>query len=173
MIIMGVDPSLRSTGIAIRDGSDVKYHIICSKMTRKMAALDLPFLEIHTYEPSIIEDKECRKMADVNSVIDIFEHILWSNRIDVLYIESIAMSANGRIDQLAFINGCMRRACYARGVPCYAISPSTNKKNFTGNGHATKDDMIKYWKMADDRFDINIKLDDLADAYALACFGKA
>ena len=56
------------------------------------------------------------------------------------------------------------------GIPFTIISPTSNKKNATGNGNADKDMMIDAWRRLDHSIsDIqDIKIDDLADAFFLS-----
>lgn len=176
--ILGIDPSLRSTGICIKKDDLTEYHLITTHITKKLENNCPDWLHIHLYEPVkgtrdwTSVEKECIKTADVRSIIVIFEDILKSYySIDYAVIEAIAMAASGRIDELAMINGAMRMACMNAGIPIYAVPPTTNKMIFSGNGQADKDIMIACWKALEKKSQyLQGKIDDLADAYSLACF---
>lgn len=176
--ILGIDPSLRSTGICIKKDDLTEYHLITTHITKKLENNCPDWLHIHLYEPIkgtrdwTSVEKEYIKTADVRSIIVIFEDILKSYySIDYAVIEAIAMAASGRIDELAMINGAMRMACMNAGIPIYAVPPTTNKMVFSGNGQADKDTMIACWKALEKKSQyLQGKIDDLADAYSLACF---
>lgn len=178
MKVIGIDPSMRSTGICVMDGDDVRYHLICSSPTKKLLNLRLPFLTVHQYEAEAVEgtaiEKETTKMNNIYKVISALREILELERPDRVIIEAVAMMAatHGRLDQLSYLNGIIRYVCYLMGIPCYAIISTSNKLQFSGMGNAKKEDMVRCWKLADPRMNnlSGYKLDDLADAYALACF---
>lgn len=179
MKVMGIDPSMRSTGICLMtDDQPPEYHLICSSPTKKLLNLNCPFIHVHRYDAVVVEgnsvQKEWYKMKNVQKVIDAFTNILHLYCPHYCVIEAIAMAAgsHGRLDQLSFLNGCMRYVCYLHNTPCYAVVATTNKLKFSGMGDAKKEDMVRCWKLADPRVSQynGYKLDDLADAYALSLF---
>lgn len=175
MIVIGVDPSIQSTGIYINKPCDVKdqYHLICSKPTKKLLACPLVTCHKYDYLPpdGDFMEKERRKTWNVCQIISIYKEILIDVMPDYCVIEAIAMSAAGRIDALAMLNGGMRYVNHTMGIPIYAVPPTSNKLQFTGNGQAPKEVMVESWKRMDPRMmQVSGKVDDLADAYALANF---
>lgn len=59
-IIMGIDPSMRSTGVCVWDRStnEHKYILICSSTTKKVRAFAHPAFQLFEYQP--IGVKECK-----------------------------------------------------------------------------------------------------------------
>lgn len=177
-IIMGIDPSMRSTGICINDGSNFIYHLIVSHATKKVLACDHPRLSIYKYEPVQVSDKnsiqkETAKTDNVRAVVDYIKTLLAVYRPDMVIMEAVAYAASGRIDELAGLNYCIRLAC--KDIPVYVVPPTTNKLQFTGNGQATKEMMIEGWKGIDpDIYKLENVLGkhaaDLADACSLSLF---
>lgn len=175
MKVIGIDPSMRSTGIYC----DGKYILIASNPTKKLIKSQNEFLIVYQYEAESVKDKtsiekEVAKTKNIKSILDIIKTILIKEKPAQVNIEAIAMGASGRIDELAGLNYGIRLLCLELNIPFLAIPPTTNKLKFTGNGHATKEMMIEAWKMCDKNaqklLNIGKGLDDLADAYALSVF---
>lgn len=178
MKILGVDPSIRSTGLCLIENDKMpEYAIICSHPTKRMLSLQLPYLRVLKYDPDEIPigassiTKECVKMDNIMKIIGNYTGLLDEWRPDVVHIESIAMSACGRIDALSMLNGIMRYEALKRGIPVRAIPPTSVKLQYSGNGAARKEQMIMCWEACDNRFSgVKVKIDDIADAHAIASF---
>lgn len=177
MTIMGIDPSMRSTGICIRCEDKLpEYRLVCSTVTKKVRTFEHPRFRLHLYEPVPIKDlsgpdKELAKTINVRSVSTIISSILDEIRPDMVCIEALALHAVGRIDELAGLNYAIRLACLERGIDLVVLTPSANKKLFTGNGAATKDMMVSAWEASTDvsnLLPLGKHREDLADAYALS-----
>lgn len=162
--VLGVDPSIRSTGIYTGD----KYILLTDHATKTLKSLPIDIREFDRESGKGLtgEDKEAVKTANVYSIINLFEQVLEEVKPDIMAIEAIAFSANGSIDQLAGVNYAMRLAALRRGIEVRVINPTTLKLKVTGNGRATKDDMIALWRDATG-LDWTGKIDDIVDAYWL------
>lgn len=185
--ILGIDPSMRSTGLCwIRDNESPTYGLVCAAdaTTRKLRNYQHPRFQLFTYCPEGVgktQDpvvKETAKTHNVYEVIKVIEKLLDETKPNTVMIEAIAYGASGRIDELSALNYGIRIACLRRGIPVYAISPSSNKKSFTGNGQATKDMMVLGWEASEKdtslvqefRNVMGKHIEDLADAYSLTQF---
>ena len=174
MKILGVDPSIKSTGLYMDDdGVGGRYGLITHSPTKTIQKLPI---ELYIYKHSSAtklsgREKEVAKTENVACIIDLFSTILdlWSP--DMVYIEAIAFSASGTIDQLAGINYAMRLECVRRGIPVHAINPTTLKHVVTGNGRATKEELTDLWRKCTD-IEWKGKVDDLVDAFWLSQFGR-
>ena len=95
-------------------------------------------------------------------------------RSDKIYIEGVSYGSVGSaaLVDLAGLNFMMRQLFVSKSIDFQVVSPTSNKKSFTGNGQADKDVMIDAWRRLDKNiYNIkDIKIDDLADAFALSCY---
>ncbi len=91
---------------------------------------------------------------------------------DYVVIEAPAFNATGRVADLAGLNHAIRLECIKMEIPFYPISPTTVKMHTVGNGQATKEMMIQTWlELFPDYKPLEkMKIDDLADAWALSIF---
>lgn len=175
-IIVGIDPSMRSTGICVWDGSEHKYILIAANPTKKLQNFTHPALKVIAYTPAPVKDKtsigkECAKTDNVYAVVEAVRDILLIYKPEYVVVEAVAYGASGRIDELAGLNYAIRLVARWLDTPVYAVTPTSNKMHFSGNGQATKDIMVESWKACDpvahELCNIGKGPDDLADAYAL------
>jgi Holliday junction resolvasome RuvABC endonuclease subunit len=98
-------------------------------------------------------------------------------KIDLVVIEDVAMAARGRsIIDLTLLNGYVRCMLDQLGVRYETVTPTQWKKRILGNGQADKELIIYHWAKFDQEncrhmMDMNVKCDDVADAYFLSCWG--
>lgn len=177
--VMGIDPSMRSTGICIAHENKYKYILIPSAPTKKLLNFKHKSLEILNYEPESVKDKtsvgkEMAIASNIKSIVDRIEQLIKKHKPDYIVIESCAFAAAGRVADLSGLNHCIRYVAARVGVPCYAVVSTTNKLLFTGNGQATKEMMVESWKVCDpvarDIVAIGKSAEDLADAFSLSLF---
>jgi Holliday junction resolvasome RuvABC endonuclease subunit len=91
----------------------------------------------------------------------------------VVCIEAPAFMANGKVVDLSMLVGGVYYGLLHKGYVVTLVPPSANKKFFTGNGKASKEDMINTLpKDVLEEFKGYKKKDDLADAYALAKYAE-
>lgn len=181
MIVMGIDPSMRSTGICVRfvwedSCINIIYKLIVCGVTKKVKNFSHPSLEILEYEALPVKDlcsekKELSKTKNVQSIINILRGVVREIKPDQIVIESIAFKAAGRLDELSGLNYAIRLLALEEGIEPLIVTPSTNKKIFTGNGQATKEMMVDAWKASEPSIDfspLGKHQEDLADSYALS-----
>lgn len=175
-IIIGIDPSMRSTGMCIWDGNKHKYYLIAASPTKKLQNFSHPALRVVAYTPTPVKDrtsigKEWAKTDNVETVVSAVRDILLIYKPEYVVVEAVAYGASGRIDELAGLNYAIRLVARGLDIPVYAVTPTSNKMHFSGNGQATKDIMVESWKACDpvahELCNIGKGPDDLADAYAL------
>lgn len=175
MIIVGIDPSINSTGVCVRKNNKIIYYNIVGKVTKKMKEFNHPNIYIIEYTKSPTKDldyigKEQSKTNNIYNICIEIGNILDIYKPSKVIMEGVAYSSNGSVIDLAGLNYAIRMICRSRNIPIEIISPTTVKKFAVANGQAEKDIMINAWKRLDSNIsDINnIKIDDLADAYFLA-----
>jgi|GEM_PF-6378158 len=136
--VLGVDPSIRSTGIYTGD----KYILLTDHATKALKSLPIDIREFDRESGKGFagEDKEAVKTSNVFSIINLFEQVLDEVKPDIMAIEAIAFSAKGSIDQLAGVNYAMRLAGLAGGIegpgghptpPPSPLGPPPQKKKKT------------------------------------------
>lgn len=100
--------------------------------------------------------------------------LLYKNQYEIeVYMEGVAFSSRRTqsLVELGALNYNIRINLLKHHIPFHIITPSANKKAFTGNGAADKELMIKTFLMLNPSYRPlvgYIKMDDIADAYALA-----
>lgn len=177
---MGIDPSIRSTGICVWDGAEYKYFVIAANPTKKLMRFVHPALGVLAYEAVGVKGrtsigKEQAITDNIAAVCEAVEKILLIYKPEYVVMEACAFAAGGRIADLSGLNHCIRQTVRRHNIPIYVIPPTTNKLEFAGNGQATKDMMVELWKTCDPIANELLgagKVDDLADAYALCRFPK-
>ena len=85
-------------------------------------------------------------------------------------IEGASFNSRGRRDKLIMLAGFVYHRMRTLGYKVNIVAPTSIKKKFTGNGRAQKEEVIAFVpKSIIEEFKVFYrKLDDLADAYALA-----
>lgn len=145
-MIVGIDSSTTSTAVVISEGSSMQMCILLSPKSK----------DIKERCSSIIQDVVVfvNKYAEQGCIIN---------------IEASAFRAVGKVIDLAMLLGAIFYSLKRDGYNCFLIPPTTNKKNYTGNGKATKEEMQeKTSSYVLDKFKEYKKIDDLVDAYALS-----
>ena len=178
---MGIDPSMRSTGVCVWDGSGYKYFIVAANPTKKLLKYSHPDFRVIPYVQSPVKGKtsigkESAITDNIESIVRIIEGLIVEYKPEYVVMEACAFAAGGRVADLSGLNHCIRLMIRSHSVPVYAIPPTSNKMEFAGNGQATKEMMIDLWKTCDPVANELLgagKVDDLADAYALCKFPKS
>ena len=183
-LIIGIDPSFSSTGISVvKDGSLLKSYIVTHNRPKvkytKIAERYNNIFEYVNYEymvPGIDQEVELLKTQNViettKAIISII--LLYKNQYEIeVYMEGVAFSSRRTqsLVELGALNYNIRINLLKHHIPFHIITPSANKKAFTGNGAADKELMIKTFLMLNPSYRSlvgYIKMDDIADAYALA-----
>ena len=185
-LIIGIDTSFSSTGISVvKDGSLLKSYIVTHcrpkvKYTKIAERYDNIF-EYVNYCYSTLSDfpEGDPELLKTQNVIEVTKAIisiilLYKNQYEIeVYMEGVAFSSRRTqsLVELGALNYNIRINLLKHHIPFHIITPSANKKAFTGNGAADKELMIKTFLMLNTKYRSlvgYIKMDDIADAYALA-----
>ena len=184
-LIIGVDPSFSSTGIAVVENNKlIKSYIVTHNKPKvkytKIAERYNNIFEYVNYEYMVPKgDEELIKTQNVieatKAILSII--LLYKNQgyeIEV-YMEGVAFSSHRTqsLVELGALNFNIRINLIKHDIPFHIITPSANKKAFTGNGAADKELMIKTFLMLNPKYRSlvgYIKMDDIADAFALATY---
>ena len=173
-----------------------KYYLIVAQPTKKVLTfkhkniriISYEYLSKQTLENSLqtklqnnphnaYQINEFVKSQNVYSILQKIKAIIKKEKPSLINIEGIALAAVGKIDELSGLNYGIRNICIELNIPFQVISPSANKKSFTGIGNAKKDVMVSSWSNleASNKFanlDTTLQIlgkhcEDLADACAL------
>ena len=178
-MIVGLDLSVNSTGICVRKGKEVSYYIIVPKLSKRMKVIN----EMKTCSISHIEYDKIKDNISSNircigeKICDIIKD--FKDEIELVVIEDVAMKAQGRsIIDLTLLNGYVRCMLDGLGVKYETVNPTQWKKEVLGNGAADKELIVYHWARFDPEnckhmMDMNVKCDDVADAYFLTCWGES
>ena len=194
-LIIGVDPSFSSTGISIvKDNTLLKSYIVTHcKPKVKFNKVSDRFTSIFEYvhycystlsdfpetDPEILKTQNVIEATKaIISIILLYkiQYAPQNYKIEV-YMEGVAFSSRRTqsLVELGALNYNIRINLIKLGIPFHIITPSANKKAFTGNGAADKELMIKTFLMLNPSYHPlvgYIKMDDIADAFALATFSS-
>ncbi|MCF7844542.1 MAG: crossover junction endodeoxyribonuclease RuvC [Kiritimatiellales bacterium] len=152
MKIIGIDPGLATTGIAI----------IESGKGNKISKAD--WMTIATPANTPLSDRLLEIQEDLSSFLDI-------NKPELAVVEKLFFSTNVKtaID-VAHARGVILVTLQSRGIPIVEPTPLQLKSCITGDGKADKL-QVQQMVMRELHLDEIPKPDDAADALALALFG--
>ena len=177
MVIIGIDPSINSTGICINKDNTYIYYIIPSKMTRKMEGFEHEYVKYLPYEKQQYtgeeySDRETTKTQNFIRLVNKIQWLIDEYKPDLVIMEGISygsVSGSALVD-LSGLNYLIRYICMKCGIPITIVSPAGLKKFVCANGHADKEVIIESWKRMDKNINniTDIKIDDLADAFFLS-----
>lgn len=114
MNIVGIDPSLNGTALAVYLDDEVRTHRFPVKKLRAQARL-------HYIKQQVMP------------------HI---QNADLVVYEDYAMSAKGRVFSIGELGGVLKLFCYEQGIDLLLVPPSSLKMFVTGNGGADKDMVV-------------------------------
>lgn len=176
--VLGLDLSLRGTGIAVLNDKGVLIHreFIFQK-TRSIKKVKKAFFELIVNGVSIEEidisnggtghDSLKRLSTIKNRILAIVKDYNIKN----IMIEDYAYDANkgrlqaGRVFDLGELGGTVKTALFEKRCKIYKISPNSLKKFITTDGGGSKDSMIENIK---ESYGYELENDNEADAFALA-----
>lgn len=145
MIILGIDPSLTSTGICVmfKQGEVVENYAVQlkAKGTERLALFRNHFQSI------------TNEHHDVRA-----------------FIEGYAFGANNQREALGELGGIIRLTLYDEEINTIVIPPTMLKKFATGKGNADK---IAMAVALEKQFQLEYPTSDQTDAFWLATFGRA
>lgn len=176
-VIIGIDPSINSTGICIKKGNDTIYYMVVSKMTKKMKDFDNQFIKIVQYDKQPTtnleySEKEYVKSMNMGSLESIIDNLINIYRPTHVLMEGISYGSvsGSSLADLSGLNYMIRMILVKRRIKFTIIPPTAVKKFAVANGSADKSIIIDAWKRLDPKISniTDIKVDDLADSYFIA-----
>jgi len=151
MIIIGIDPSLTSTGIcAMRDGVILSCEAVISKFTGVKRLSDF-------------KEQLIPKCCYVTDIEDIDEKT-------VVFIEGYSFGSIGRKEFIAELGGTIRLMLYEQEIEFIDVPPTVLKKYITGKGNADK---VAMAIAVQKQYGIDFPTTDQTDAFALCQVGQA
>lgn len=175
--IIGIDPSINSTGICVNKNNKNVYYNIVSKRTKKLEKFNSKHINILFYEKNTdkslnYNEKEVEKAKNIFYICNFIKKIIKKHKPTVVIMEGLSYGSNGQLGDLGGLNFSIRMVLLEMGVKFVIVPPTTWKKQQLGIAGAEKDIIVKAWKNIDKNIaNIDeIKLDDLADSYFLAHF---
>jgi crossover junction endodeoxyribonuclease RuvC len=160
-LIIGIDPSLTSTGIVVlRDGE-----IEIAQTTKNKPELGT-ICRVHSILHQII--------GTLNDMDDIYKPEL-SQAPDLIVIEGFSYGSKGRsVFDIAYLGWRIReeleRLRTGDNIPWLEVPPSQLKKFATGQGNANKEIILQ---QVYKRWGVEFSDNNQADAYVLAQIGRA
>ena len=164
---MGLDLSINNTGIAIETERGVIYYLITSKETRSLKKIEHGRFDYLTYDKNDEDDD------NIFEICNKIKYLIHKHDITHITLEAPTLNEKGRAAvTIAALKYIVRQILKLLQIPYKLVQPTALKKEFTGNGCADKDLMCYCWKTLDPISNElkGIKVDDLADAYALLNF---
>ena len=175
--IIGIDPSINSTGVCVNKNNKNVYYNIVSKHTKKLEKFSSKYINILFYEKNTdkslnYNEKEVEKAKNILYICNFIKKIIKKHKPTVVIMEGLSYGSNGQLGDLGGLNFSIRMVLLEMGVKFVIVPPTTWKKQQLGIAGAEKDIIVKAWKNIDKNIaNIDeIKLDDLADSYFLAHF---
>lgn len=148
-LVIGLDLSLTSTGVAIADPLGTFTSNVKSK--------------------SLGSTWDDRRMRILNADLAIMKNV--SERADLVVIEGPSYNSKSTSDHdRAGLWWSVYRSVVARGVPVMVVAPTQVKKYATGKGNANKDAVLA--AVVRRYLDIEVTGNDQADALVLAAIGR-
>ena len=185
MRVLGIDPSINSTGVCVNtDDRKTKYYIItneCTLTKRAMKSIeenppkDITYMFYEkTKDDTNYNTREVCKLQNFVGIIEQIKWILKKEKPDIVFMEGISYGSMGTstaLVDLAGLNYLIRKTVYEhfKSYNINIVSPKELKSKSCGNGNAGKEEMIYLWLKCDPKMEKykDLKLDDLADAYFL------
>ena len=175
--IIGIDPSINSTGVCVNKNNKNVYYNIVSKRTKKLEKFNSKYIDILFYEKNTdkslnYNEKEVEKAKNILYICNFIKKIIKKHKPTVVIMEGLSYGSNGQLGDLGGLNFSIRMVLLEMGIKFVIVPPTTWKKQQLGIAGAEKDIIVKAWKNIDKNIaNIDeIKLDDLADSYFLAHF---
>ncbi len=142
--IMGIDPSLTSTGLVVLENGNLILH-------------------------ETLEVKE-KGIARLLTLQNILEGRLFAYNPDLVVVEGYAFARSNQAHQMGELGGMVRMLLAQKRVPWLEAAPTQVKKFATGKGNAAKElilmNVLKRWG-------VEFQVSDEADAFVLAKIGQA
>ena len=180
-IYIGIDQSINSTGITVLGKGDPVYYLIVPHLTRKMKEVNHPRLMYVLYEKHKVgkdasyTEKERAKTLNIYNIAYEIKKIInqWQPKRVVMEGIAYGQAHSAALADLAGLSYIIRTHILSTSSELVIVSPSELKRWATGNGVAEKGLMVYAWEALDKiGKELNIKIDDLADSYFMAVYGR-
>ena len=150
MRILGIDPSMTSTGIVLLKNGELQWAYVLRTSPTKMWH---------------------GEYGELERLMWIVDHIP-VNGIDYVAMEGVAMMSRNTtaLVQLSGLNYLIRKNLIDNSVGFKIIPPTVLKKFATGKGNAKKEEIIE---VVNKKYKKDIKDDNACDAFILALIGDA
>jgi len=177
-IVMGLDLSLRGTGVAIlNDQGELIHRELLRQQDSSKGGVPITYMkfvsngsmvnrEVISSKKSNI-DKVKRLLVIKNRIIALIKEF----KVTRIMMEGYAMEANrfqqsfGRVFDLGELGGVVKVAIREIGLDIKICSPASLKHFMTAQGHASKEQMIE---SVNKKYKLSLNDDNEADAYSLA-----
>jgi hypothetical protein len=197
-MIIGIDFSINSTAITVRNDKGIFMmsfvpNFESGKSAWKAHEAISSLVSIHSYKKDgtskdSVEDQRI-KLRNAHRLSDLIIETIGEKNLkkaDRINIEgfSYASKGNSFIDLITYNTFLKTKLFQIVGDRIYVIPPKTLKKRYTGNGNATKCDMLRTYlqkesneltskiiqlvEVKEEEFNIPKPLDDLIDSIALS-----
>lgn len=143
-VVIGLDLSLRNTGIAHADGSTETFQPTADGATNYGM------------------DRLCEIREHVGRVCNMTTHL------ELVIVEALAFDGHDTKREQAMLAGLVRHFLFTQHLPFLLVAPNTLKKYATGNGQAGK---VEMYQAAQKRFGYDGTSFDEADALWLRAIG--
>ena len=195
-VFIGIDPSINSTGMAIRtDTGFCRFFIIKGdKLTKKEKTAQLENWQIFEYclyqkenvkDTNNAHDRELAKAHNLSTIADtiyniiqkVLEQLKKSDSVDSITIcmEGISYGSihSAAVMDLAGLNYLIRDRLHHHTVvgTLLVTPPAEIKRFYTGSGNANKQLMISTFKGSFPDFELP-KLDDIADSDSMSKYAR-
>ena len=186
-VVIGIDPSFSSTGVAVVENNKliksyivthcrpkVKFNKVSDRFTSIFEYVNYCYSTLSDFPEGDPELLKTQNIIEATKAIISIIHLYKNKGYDIeVYMEGVAFSSRRTqsLVELGALNYNIRINLLNHHIPFHIITPSANKKAFTGNGVADKELMIKTFLMLNPSYRHlvgYIKMDDIADAFALA-----
>lgn len=197
MIYIGIDPSINSTGVAVRKTDENNkvifehfFIIKPNKLTKNEQKYQdvIDGFEYIIYEKTDLKDikydnhkYEFEKTLNISRIVDslskiLYRYILTSDE-SIISIEGISYGSSTRtsaIYDLAGLNYLIRLMILKLdiNVTLKICTPAEVKKYVSGMGNCTKEVLSRMFLKIHPEFNILKKVDDIADAYFMSCMSE-
>ena len=178
--IIGIDPSLNSTGVVVKTENNYKYYVIGSHTEKqfiddaeKYGVTYLQYEKLEKIKNYCFD--ELVETARIDTIAKNIAKIVFAHKLEnpQIYMEGCALRALGKVESLFALNFLIRiriQEVFSENekYQLFIKSPSENKKHFSGKGNASKELMVSTFLEQRPEFSgVKAKwLDDIADAYS-------
>lgn len=153
MVIIGIDPSLTSTGIAVRSKEKYSFHSVITKPAKDRTV-----------------KTEIKRISMISAMlINLIKNNKIKNENLIVLIEDYGFQAKGKITKLAELVGILKYRLLTHNMPFKIVSIGTWKKQVLGKGNLKKAD-IKAKVLQ--KFGCYFESQDVCDAFCIMRYGE-